>query len=153
MRATFSMAAIGHVEGGREQPDDDNWGDSHAAVVLAPHIPAEALTGLDTFSHAEIIFVFDRLLGKKPAMARRPRDNPDWPVTGIFAQPGSNRPNHIGVTRCRIIGVSGNRLDLEGLDAIHGTPVLDIKPVIAEFLPRGALHQPDWATALMAGYW
>jgi tRNA (Thr-GGU) A37 N-methylase len=153
MDATFSMTAIGHVEGGRETPDDDHWGNNRAAIVLAPHMPTEALAGLGSFSHAEIIFVFDRLLGMTPALARRPRDNPNWPITGIFAQPGSNRPNHIGVTRCRIIAINGNRLELDGLDAIHGTSVLDIKPVVAQFLPRGPMRQPGWVDELMADYW
>jgi tRNA (adenine37-N6)-methyltransferase len=42
---------------------------------------------------------------------------------------------------------------LAGLDAVDGTPVLDLKPVMAEFAPRGELRQPDWARELMAGYW
>jgi tRNA (Thr-GGU) A37 N-methylase len=74
-------------------------------------------------------------------------------MVGIFAQRGKNRPNRIGVTVCRIVSVSGRRIEVEGLDAIDGTPVLDIKPVMAEFLPRGEIRQPDWSSELMKDYW
>ena len=85
--------------------------------------------------------------------ARRPRGNPDWPLVGIFAQRGKNRPNRLGVTVCRIVSVEGLTLEVEGLDAIDGTPVLDIKPVMSGFQPRGDLREPDWARQIMAGYW
>ena len=85
--------------------------------------------------------------------ARHPRGRTDWPKIGIFAQRGKNRPNRIGLTTCRILSVSGRDLTVEGLDAIDGTPVLDIKPVMAGFLPRGEVREPDWAREIMAGYW
>ena len=85
--------------------------------------------------------------------ARHPRGNPDWPKVGVFAQRGRNRPNRLGVSVCRILGVDSTRLLVGGLDAIDGTPVLDIKPVLAEFLPRGEVRQPDWSRELMADYW
>lgn len=154
MTAVFSMAAIGHVEGGRAEAEDDAWGASRATIQLASDFTAEALAGLDSFSHAEIIFVFDQLAESEiTTTARRPRGNPDWPLVGIFAQRGRNRPNRIGVSVCRIIAVVGTRLEVEGLDAISGTPVLDIKPVLKGFLPRGELREPDWAAAIMADYW
>jgi len=74
-------------------------------------------------------------------------------MVGIFAQRGKNRPNRIGVTTCRLIGVRGRVLTVAGLDAIDGTPVLDIKPYLAEFGPRGDVHQPDWTRQLMRHYW
>lgn len=74
-------------------------------------------------------------------------------MVGIFAQRGRKRPNRIGVTMCRILAVDGLRIDVAGLDAIDGTPVLDIKPVLREFLPRGDHRQPAWASELMRGYW
>ncbi|MFN5819570.1 MAG: TrmO family methyltransferase, partial [Novosphingobium sp.] len=85
--------------------------------------------------------------------ARHPRGNPDWPKVGVFAQRGRNRPNRLGVSVCRILGVDGTSLLVGGLDAIDGTPVLDIKPVMAEFQPRGEVRQPDWSRELMADYW
>jgi len=154
MTTRFAMTAIGHVEGGRTAAEDDAWGGSRAAIVLAPGLTAAALTGLDGFSHAEIVFVFDRLPETEiTTAARRPRGNLDWPLVGIFAQRGRNRPNRIGVSVCRIVGVAGTRLEVAGLDAIAGTPVLDIKPVLSGFLPRGEVREPDWARAIMADYW
>ena len=85
--------------------------------------------------------------------ARHPRNNPDWPRVGILAQRAKNRPNQIGSTICRVLRVEGTRLFLEGLDAVDGSPVLDIKPWVREFAPRGELRQPMWVTELMRGYW
>ena len=149
------MTAIGRVEGGRDVPEDDDWGASRAAIVLdADRLGPDALAGLETFSHAEIVFVFDRVTDEEIVTgARHPRGRKDWPLTGIFAQRGKNRPNRIGVSVCRIVSVDGLRLEVEGLDAIDGTPVLDIKPHMAGFEARGEITEPAWAAELMAGYW
>ena len=99
------------------------------------------------------MYVFDRVdPGKIERGARHPRNNPAWPKVGIFAQRGKNRPNRIGTTICRVERVEGLRLHVTGLDAIDGTPVLDIKPYMAEFGPRGEVRQPSWSHELMAGY-
>lgn len=85
--------------------------------------------------------------------ARHSRNNKGWPAVGIFAQRGKNRPNRIGSTICRIVRVEGIRLFVAEFDAIDGTPVLDIKPVMAEFLPRQEVRQPAWSHDLMRNYW
>lgn len=152
--SALPVQAIAHVRGGRSQPEDDNWGAERARIVLDEAFEPDALAGLETFSHAEIVFQFHLVPDAKiEAGARRPRGNPDWPLVGIFAQRGKNRPNRIGVTVCRIVSVNGREIEVEGLDAIDGTPVLDIKPVLREFLPRGEVRQPDWAGELMKEYW
>jgi tRNA (Thr-GGU) A37 N-methylase len=69
------------------------------------------------------------------------------------AQRAKDRPNRIGVSVCRLLRVDGRDVHVAGLDAVEGTPVLDLKPVMAEFVPRGELRQPAWATELMARYW
>ncbi len=110
--------------------------------------------GLDEFSHAEIVFLFDRLDEDRVEVgARHPRGNSDWPSVGIFAQRASSRPNRLGLTTCEIVGVEGLDLTVRGLDAIDGTPVLDIKPFVVEFQPRTPVRQPPWVSELMAGYW
>ncbi len=90
------------------------------------------------FSHLDVIFVFDQV-GETQIEhgARHPRGREDWPLVGIFAQRGKNRPNRLGVCTCRIVGVDGLAIEVEGLDAIDGTPVVDIKPAMQGFLPRG----------------
>jgi tRNA (Thr-GGU) A37 N-methylase len=102
----------------------------------------------------EVLFHMDRVdAAKIETAARHPRNNPDWPKVGILAQRAKNRPNQIGSTICRVLRVDGTRLFLEGLDAVDGSPVLDIKPWVREFAPRGEVRQPTWITELMRGYW
>lgn len=153
--ATFQLSPIGHVRGGREDAIDDDWGQSRARIELDPEVfLPEALAGLDAFSHLEVIFLFDRVPVEKIEYgARHPRNRQDWPLVGIFAQRGKNRPNRLGVSVCKLIAVDGLAVEVEGLDAIAGTPILDIKPVLAGFLPRGELREPAWATELMKDYW
>src|SRR5918994_924172 len=91
--------------------------------------------------------------GPVPRGPRHPRGNPDWPAVGIRAQRAKARPNRLGVTVCTLAGVDGLRLSVRGLDAIDGTPVLDVKPYMTEFAPGGATTQPAWSTELMRDYW
>ncbi|ABI76406.1 conserved hypothetical protein [Hyphomonas neptunium ATCC 15444] len=150
----ITLQPIGWVRGGRSDPVDDHWGSEQARIELDPRFPESALYGLDSFSHAEVIFFFHKVTEEKiETGARHPRGNTDWPLAGIFAQRGKNRPNRLGLCTCSILGVSGRTVTVGGLDAIDGTPVLDIKPVMREFLPRGSIRQPEWAGALMKDYW
>ena len=151
----FTLSPIGRVRGGRAEVTDDNWGGVEAVIELDPaRFGPDALAGLDAFSHAEVIFLFDRVLDSKiETGARHPRGRKDWPLVGIFAQRGKNRPNRLGLTTCEIVAVEGTQLTVRGLDAVDGTPVLDIKPVMQGFAPRGAVREPEWAGAIMADYW
>jgi tRNA (adenine37-N6)-methyltransferase len=72
---------------------------------------------------------------------------------GIFAQRKKDRPNAIGLTIAELIKHEGNKIWVKNLDAIDGTPVLDIKPVMKEFLPAADVIQPPWAGELMKDYW
>jgi tRNA-Thr(GGU) m(6)t(6)A37 methyltransferase TsaA len=151
---TFALEPIGHVRGGRPDPEDDRWGGTTVTIELEPAYAAEALAGLAEFSHAEILYVFDRVPAEKIVTgARHPRNNAAWPKVGIFAQRGKNRPNRLGSTIVPIVRVDGTRLVVAELDAIEGTPVVDIKPVMQEFLPRTPVRQPDWSRELMRHYW
>ncbi len=154
MTDTFEMKAIGFVKGSRTEAIDDNWGGTTALIELAPGVDPEALLGLDAFSHAEILFVFHGVAPEKVTHgARHPRERQDWPRVGIFAQRAKARPNRIGSTVVRIVGLEAGGLRVAELDAIEGSPVLDIKPVLREFLPRGEVRQPAWVTELMQAYW
>ncbi|MGV3525006.1 MAG: SAM-dependent methyltransferase [Candidatus Sericytochromatia bacterium] len=150
----LEMEAIGWVSAAREQAEDDYWGGESACITLDQRFAPEALQGLDAFSHVEVLFYFHGVSPEKiVTAARHPRNNPDWPAVGIFAQRGKNRPNRIGSTICRVLKVDGRQVWVAELDAIAGTPVLDLKPVLREFLPREAVTQPDWAGELMRDYW
>ena len=73
--------------------------------------------------------------------ARHPRDRADWPLVGIFAQRAKDRPNRIGITTCKIERIDGLHIFVRELDAIDGTPILDIKPYIPDFGPREPVRQ------------
>ncbi|MBL0885065.1 SAM-dependent methyltransferase [Myceligenerans indicum] len=153
--APIALHPVGTVLGGRSEAFDDGWDTEQAVIRLDGHrFGPDAVTGLDGFSHLEVVFHFHLA---DPASitttARRPRGNPDWPEVGIFAQRGKNRPNRLGVSRCRLLSVEGLDLHVRGLDAIDGTPVLDVKPYMAEFGPQGPTTQPAWATELMRAYY
>jgi tRNA-Thr(GGU) m(6)t(6)A37 methyltransferase TsaA len=152
---TFTVAPIGVVRSSRANAVDDDWDAVTAEIVLDPDVVTpDAVAGLAEFSHVEVVFIFDQVdTAEIETGARHPRGNPDWPRVGILAQRAKMRPNRIGVTACRLVDVDGLTVRLTGLDAIEGTPVVDIKPVMEEFLPRGAVSQPAWATELMASYW
>ena len=137
------------------EPIDDDWGDVVATITLdASRFSVASLAGLEAFSHVEVVFLFDRVPeGEHEQGARRPRGNPAWPEVGIFAQRAKGRPNRLGVTCCELVGIDGLQLTVRGLDAIDGTPVLDLKPYMTEFAPVGSVRQPTWSRELMEGYW
>lgn len=152
---TYDVVPIGTVHSTRLRPEDDDWDRERATIHLDPdRIGPEATLGLEDFSHVEVLYLFHRVdPGEIEVDARHPRGNRAWPRVGILAQRGKARPNRIGATVCRLLEVGTTMLTLEGLDAIDGTPVLDVKPVMRAFLPRGPHREPAWATELMADYW
>ena len=150
----ISIEPIGYVRSDRRDLLDDDWDRVQAHIELAPAFGPEALAGLEAFSHAEIVYHFDRVADSAVERgARHPRGNPRWPRVGIFAQRGKDRPNRLGVTIVEIRRCEGRVLTVAGLDAVDGTPVVDIKPVMVEFLPRSPVRQPAWSTELMSAYW
>lgn len=150
----IEVEAIGRIEAARARAEDDFWGGEESCITLADRYEPAALDGIEAFSHVEVLFLFDRVDPAKIVIgARHPRNNPAWPAIGIFAQRGKNRPNRIGSTICRVLRRDGRRLFVAELDAIDGTPVLDIKPVMSEFLPREEVRQPAWSRELMSRYW
>lgn len=148
------VRAIGFVKAIRPHAEDDFWGGEEACISLTEEFTAQALQGVTDFSHVEILYLFHQVEPSKTVTgARHPRNNRDWPAVGIFAQRAKNRPNRIGNTICRVMRVEGTKLFVSELDAIDGTPVLDIKPVMVEFLPRQDVRQPTWSHDLMRHYW
>ena len=149
------MVPIGIVRSPRTERRDDFWGNVESTIELdAAQYGAESLEGLDQFSHLEVVFLLDRIDAREiETAARHPRNRTDWPKVGIFAQRGAKRPNRIGVSRCTILAVEGRSVRVRGLDAIDGTPVLDIKPYMREFGPAGDVRQPRWADEIMSEYY
>lgn len=150
----MDVEPIGRVGSPRTEPVDDDWDEVVSTITLDIRFTPAALAGLQEFSHVEVVYLFDRV---DPAAVqagdRHPRGNTAWPSVGIFAQRAKARPNRIGVSVCSLLAVVGTTLRVRSLDAVDGSPVLDVKPYMAEFAPRGPVHQPAWSTELMAGYW
>lgn len=150
---SFTVTPIGTVLRGRaDTADTDHWGAVTSTILVEERFGHDCLQGLADFSHVEVIFVFDQAVERDDHRPRRPRGRADLPEVGIFADRGPRRPNRIGVTICPILSVDQQELTVRSLDAVEGTPVLDLKPVMAEFLPAKELHQPAWATTLMVDY-
>jgi len=149
------MLPVGVVRSSRGEPLDDGWGGLLSTIELSQErFTVDAVAGLCDFSHVEVIYFFHLVPPETiESGTRHPRGRTDWPRVGIFAQRGKARPNRMGVSRCRLIAVDGLRLTVEGLDAVDGTPVLDIKPYMAEFGPRGEVRQPTWSCEIMQHYY
>jgi len=150
------LRPIGFVHSPRTEVIDDFWGDVISTIELdGTQFNDESLLGLSEFSHLLVVFHLDRISEDTVLRtAAHPRGNPRWPRVGIFAQRKKNRPNRLGVSVCELLGVDGLTLKVKALDAIEGTPVLDIKPHVREFVPDPALvRQPQWQTELMKNYY
>jgi tRNA-Thr(GGU) m(6)t(6)A37 methyltransferase TsaA len=90
---------------------------------------AEALEGVDDFSHLFVIFWMHEISEEeRRTMKVHPRGRMDMPLLGAFATRTPHRPNPIGLTVVELLEVEGNVVTVRGLDAFDGTPVLDIKP-------------------------
>jgi len=149
----IAVEPIGYVSSTRTAAVDDRWDEETSAIQLVPGFGPDSLLGLRDFSHIEVLYHFHKVDAASVVTgARHPRGNPAWPLTGIFAQRGKSRPNRLGVTQCRLLGIEGVRLHVSGLDAIDGTPVLEIKPWFGEFGPRGEVHQAVWASEMLKDY-
>jgi tRNA-Thr(GGU) m(6)t(6)A37 methyltransferase TsaA len=156
LASMIELSPVGMVVGGRTEAIDDDWGGVEAVIRLdATRFDTSAVAGLPDFSHVIVVFQF-HLVAESAVQtgARHPRGNPDWPEVGMFAQRAKMRPNRLGVSACALLAVDGLDLHVRGLDAVDGSPVLDVKPYLREFEPPAAdVRQPAWATELMAGYY
>ena len=149
----FEVTPIGTVRNERtDVQNSDNWGAVRSTITVDERFGDACLQGLDGFSHVEVLFVFDQLSELDDYREPRPyRGRADLPPVGIFAGRGPRRPNRIGVTTCAIESVRGRELTVVGLDAVTGTPVIDLKPAMVEFTPAG-VKQPEWVSRMMSEY-
>jgi tRNA-Thr(GGU) m(6)t(6)A37 methyltransferase TsaA len=119
--------------------------DSEVTIEIAPRY-ADALLGLEDFSHVWVIWWFDRNDNpqKRSVLRVHPRGNPRNPLTGVFATRSPARPNLIGMTLCRILAIEGRTIRVEHIDALDNTPVLDLKPYIPESDGDRRALVPPW---------
>lgn len=147
------LKPIAKVKNSRKEPIDDNWEAIISEIELAEDIPTDAFASISDFSHLEIIYYFDKVKPEDIVFTGRPRGNPNYPLVGIFGQRKKDRPNQIGLCTVQLLEHNGRTITVKYLDAIDGTPVLDIKPVFKEFQPQGQIRQPNWVDDLMKNYW
>jgi tRNA-Thr(GGU) m(6)t(6)A37 methyltransferase TsaA len=148
----MDMKPIGHVKSPEAEPIDEHWGDVLSEIHLDDAL-APGLRGLEQFSHIIVIFLMHQSTFDPDAhLVRRPQGRTDMPELGIFAQRAKHRPNPIGVTAVELIAVEGHVIRVRGLDAIDGTPVLDIKPYFPAFDRVAHPVVPEWVDRLMGGY-
>ena len=129
----ISMEPIGYVVNNVDSPVDIGWGEVESKIVIKEEL-ATALKGLADFSHILVIFYMHQ--AQPPTVQqRRPQDRKDMPVLGLFAQRSKHRVNIV-----------------RGLDAINGTPVLDIKPYYPHYDCPSEVQVPEWVDRLMNEY-
>lgn len=143
---------IGIVKSPVKERVDKGWGEVRSEIHIGEKY-ALGLNGIDSFSHIIVIFeMHQSTWNPENDLVRRPQGRLDMPIIGIFAQRAKHRPNPIGITSVRLLGVEGNVLRVQGLDAIDGTPVIDIKPYFPEYDRVSEFCIPEWVDRIMSGY-
>ena len=148
----FSIHPIGYVFSDVTTQTDQQWGVITSRIKLLAKYQA-GLFGLDQFSHLLVITYLHQASFKSTEhLIRRPRGLSSMPLVGIFAQRAKDRPNPIGVTAVSILSATADSVFVRGLDAIDGTPVLDLKPYYPQYDCINGAIVPEWVMRLMEGY-
>jgi tRNA-Thr(GGU) m(6)t(6)A37 methyltransferase TsaA len=129
--ADITLRPIGVVRNGVKEPRPDGWGEVKSRIVVRREL-AEALLGLDGYSHIYVLFwphqIPEEVRGSKPQL--HPMDDPANPLQGVLATRSQIRFNPILTSVVPLLQLKGNVLHVRGLDAVDGSPVLDVKPYI-----------------------
>lgn len=152
MADPITIHPIGYVRSPVIAQTDGGWGDVTCRIeVLPPY--RQGLLGIEQFSHVIVLtFLHQAAFDSVRHLRRRPRGQATMPELGIFAQRAKDRPNPIGVTAVPVIGVTADGVHVKGLDAIDGTPVLDLKPYYPAYDLVLQATVPEWVDRLMRGY-
>jgi len=142
---SMTLKAIGIVRNGIKQPQKHGWEKIISDIVINSSL-TEALDNLDEFSHIIVLYWMHQLTKGQPPTKVHPMGKQDSPEVGLFASRSPNRPNPVGKTTVRLLERRGNILKVEGLDAIDGTPVIDIKPYIPRYDSATDAKVPPWVT-------
>jgi tRNA-Thr(GGU) m(6)t(6)A37 methyltransferase TsaA len=138
----INLKAIGIVRNKIRQPTRQDSKDVISEIAVERSL-TEALDNLDEFSHIIVIYWIHQ--SRRPAPTKvRPRGNPENALMGVFATRSPSRPNPIGKATVRLLQRQGNILRVKGLDAIDGTPVIDIKPYIPGYDSVDDAKVPSW---------
>ena len=133
---SFQLTPVGKVE---------KQGDAARIRIFDRY--ADALLGLEGWSHVNVLWWFDKndVPAKRRILRVHPRGKPENPETGVFACRAPVRPNLIALTVCKIVSVDGPVLTVDTIDAFDGTPIIDLKPFTPQDAPKGDIRVPDWA--------
>ena len=146
-----ALTPIGYVRNRVKEPMPDGWADVESRVVLRPEL-APMLLGLADYSHVIVAFwphlVPDDVRGSKPQL--HSRDDDQNSLMGVLATRSQIRPNPILTTPVPLLAVEANVLKVRGLDAIDGTPVLDIKPYLPHYDAVPDARVPQWVADAQA---
>jgi tRNA-Thr(GGU) m(6)t(6)A37 methyltransferase TsaA len=141
------MEPIGQVRNDVRRPMREGWENVVSEIILRAGLE-ETIEGLGLFSHIIVLFWMHGVTRGGAMSARvHPKGRHDLPLVGLFATRSPERPNPIGLSVVRLLDCQGNTLRVKGLDAIDGTPVVDIKPYMPRDLVVGATS-PEWVSRL-----
>src|SRR6478609_7543623 len=142
---TYEVESIATVVGGHTRVQDDYQGGVESVIRLNEAYPLETLQGIEEFSHLTVTWRFHRARPEDVQLhARSPRGDARWPATGTFVHRNHRRPNQLAISFPRLLGADGRDLHVTDLDAVDGTPVLDVAPYFQQMGPRGPIRQPTW---------
>lgn len=142
----ITLKAIGIVRNGVKRPQEHDWEGVISDIVVDESL-TEALDGLEEFSHIKVLYWMHKVsTDAPPPLKIHPRRRKELPLMGLFATRSPKRPNSIGVATVKLINRNGNILTVEGLDAINGSPVIDIKPYIPGYDSADDARAPSWVT-------
>ncbi|UBI40095.1 MULTISPECIES: SAM-dependent methyltransferase [Streptomyces] len=151
---SFGVTSIATVVGGHVEPIDDHQGGVESIIRLHPEYPLETLQGIEEFSHLTVVWHFHLATPDDIALhARSPRGNTQWPATGTFVHRNHRRPNQLALSFPRLLRTEGRDLHVTDLDAVAGTPILDLAPYFPQMGPRGPVTTPAWPTEMLRHYW
>ena len=142
------LKVIGIVRNGIRQRPEPGWREIVSEIVVDSRL-TEALDGLEEFSHIVVIYWMHQAsaLGQVPTKIH-PRGRQELPLVGLFATRAPHRLNPVGETTVRLLERQDNILKVKGLDAIDGTPVIDIKPYLPGRDAIADAKAPSWVTKL-----
>ena len=143
----INLTPIGFVRNSIKEPGIEDWRTVTSEVIIEENLK-EALSRIDEFSHIIVIYWMHKLPPSQRAIIKvHPKANQNLPLVGVFASRSPARPNPIGITTVKLLERRDNVLKVTGLDAIDGTPVLDIKPYIPGDDSSTEAKTPGWLTA------
>ena len=142
---SMTLKVIGIVRSEIKQPTKRDCEKVVSDIVVNDDL-TEALDNLDDFSHIIVLYWMHRAISSEVPLKIHPGSKQELPLLGLFATRTPNRPNRIGMATVRLLQRQGNILRVEGLDAIDGTPVIDIKPYIPGYDSVANTKVPPWIT-------